>query len=163
MNSSLYECEVMHHRLEPERYRFVHRMFMFYLDLDEVEALGKRLRWLSCGRFNLYSFRDGDHLQYGGMSLKESLLEYLRVRNISLEGGKIMLMTSLRTFGYVFNPVSFYFCFNAAGQPICAIAEPTNHSAGPVLCGARTPTLARVPQGLGDRLPQSYRSPYQSG
>jgi len=126
MNSSLYECAVMHQRLEPERYRFMHRIFMFYLDLDEIETLTQRLRWLSHGGFNLFSFRDGDHLQCGGKRLKESILEYLRARQVSLEGGKIMLMTSLRSFGYVFNPVSFYFCFDAAGRPVCAIAEVNN-------------------------------------
>jgi DUF1365 family protein len=116
----------MHHRLRPRQYRFVHRIFMFYLDLDEIEALDRTLRWLSRDRFNLFSFRDGDHLQRAGGGLKESLLEYLQAHQVSLEGGRIMLLTSLRCFGYVFNPVSFYFCFDAAGRPVCTIAEVNN-------------------------------------
>jgi hypothetical protein len=126
MNSRLYECSVMHHRLEPARHRFRHKIFMFYLDLDEIEVLSARLRGFSHGRFNLYSFRDGDHLRCGGTRLKESILAYLRARGVSLEGGKIMLLTSLRCFGYVFNPVSFYFCFDGTGRPVCVIAEVNN-------------------------------------
>jgi uncharacterized protein len=126
MNSSLYNCAVMHHRLAPARHRFVHLMFMFYLDLDEIARLDAGLRWLSAGRFNLFSFRESDHMQCAGMGLKESILAYLRTQGVSIEGGRIMLLTHLRTLGHVFNPVSFYFCFDAAGRPVCAIAEVHN-------------------------------------
>ena len=62
MNSCLYECSVMHHRLEPKEHHFNYRIFMFALDLDEVPALAKRLPFFSLNRWNLYTFRDRDHL-----------------------------------------------------------------------------------------------------
>lgn len=126
MNSCLYECTVMHHRLEPRPYRFVHKVFSFALDLDEIEALGKRLHFLGVEKFSLFSFRAGDHLRYPGLNLKESIREYLRSQRIDFDRGRIMLVTNLRTFGYVFNPVSFYFCFDEADRPLCAIAEVNN-------------------------------------
>lgn len=126
MNSSLYECHVMHHRLEPLKNRFVYKVFMFALDLDEIDMLHSRLRLFSRNRFNIFSFRDTDHLLFGKPTVKEGILEYLRQNGIALNKGKIILVTNLRMLGHVFNPVSFYFCFNETGEPVCAVPEVGN-------------------------------------
>ncbi|MHB1050389.1 MAG: DUF1365 domain-containing protein [Bacteroidota bacterium] len=126
MNSSLYECHVMHHRLEPLRNRFVYKVFMFALDLDETGMLHTTMRLFSRNRRNVFQFREKDHLDFGKPTLKENINEYLRRQGIELNNGKIILVTNLRTFGYIFNPVSFYFCFDASGAPVCAIAEVGN-------------------------------------
>lgn len=126
MNSCLYECQIMHERIVPQRYGFTHKMFMFYLDLDEVESLAQKLRWFGLERFNLFGFYPQDHLKVEGKNLKESILEFLSNRGVDLSGGRIMLLTHLRTFGYIFNPVSFYFCFDQAGNPSCVVAEVGN-------------------------------------
>lgn len=126
INSSLYECTVMHHRLQPIKNRFVYTIFMFSLDLDELDLLDKDLRLFSRNAWNLFSFRDSDHLQSGKTTVKENILEYLRRNDIDLNGGKIYLITNTRTFGYVFNPVSFYYCFDAEGNAVCAIPEVGN-------------------------------------
>ena len=126
MNSHLYECQIMHERIVPKRYGFTHNIFMFYVDLDEVESLAKRLRWFGSERFNLFSFYEQDHLKFAGKNLKQSILEFLSKRGVELEGGRIMLLTHLRTLGHVFNPVSFYFCFDRAGNPKCVVAEVGN-------------------------------------
>jgi uncharacterized protein len=52
----------MHQRLAPRRYALRHSLFMFYLDLDEIEPLARALRLFSRNRWNLYSFHDADHL-----------------------------------------------------------------------------------------------------
>ena len=62
MNSCLYECHVMHARFSPRPHRFLYRIFLFAIDLDELETLPRRLTWFSVGRRNLYSFRDQDFL-----------------------------------------------------------------------------------------------------
>ncbi len=126
MNSSLYECTVMHHRLEPVKNRFVYKVYFFHLDLDEVDTLHSTLTLFSHNRFNLFSFRDSDHLSFGKPTLKENIVEYLRKNGIELNQGKIFLVTNLRTFGYIFNPVSFYYCFDEAGKPVCVIPEVGN-------------------------------------
>lgn len=126
MNSCLYECQIMHERIVPQRYGFTHNIFMFYVDLDEVETLAKRLRWFGSERFNLFSFYEQDHLKFAGKNLKQSILEFLSMRGIDLDGGRIMLLTHLRTLGHVFNPVSFYFCFDRDGNPKCVVAEVGN-------------------------------------
>lgn len=128
MNSCLYECSVMHHRLEPKVNQFRYRIFMFALDLDELDALA--VRGFSRNRWNLYTFRDRDHLTLPGLetaSLRENLSAWLANHSIQLPtGGRIMLVTLPRVLGYIFNPVSFYFCSDATGTPLCAVVEVGN-------------------------------------
>lgn len=132
MNSSLYKCLVMHNRLEPVSHRFHYRIFMFYLDLDELPALARKLWFFGYNRFNIFNFRDKDHLQLPvenadkSKGIKRQILDYLRSQDVELEKGKIMLLTNLCTWGYQFNPVSFYYCFDENGELACAVVEVCN-------------------------------------
>jgi DUF1365 family protein len=127
MNSCLYECDVMHHRLEPKEHSFRYRIFMFAFDLDELDALAERLPFFSRNRRNLYEFRDADHLAFGKATVKENLIEFLEQRGICLPAAsRITLVTLPRVLGYIFNPVSFYFCHDAAGAPLCAVVQVGN-------------------------------------
>jgi uncharacterized protein len=134
MNSCLYRCEVMHHRLVPKEHRFSYNVFMFYLDLDELGRLNRKLRLFSRNRFNWFNFRDKDHLRFPaeaegatyGKNVKLNVLAYLKSFNIDLKGGRIMLLTNVATLGYSFNPISFYLCFDGQKNPVCAVAEVCN-------------------------------------
>jgi len=130
VNSCIYECQVMHHRLVPRRHQFRYRIFMLALDLDEIDSLAGSSPLFSRNRFNCYSFHDRDHLTLPGLEkapVKENLVAWLRGQEIAFPaGGKITLVTLPRIFGYIFNPVSFYFCFDADGQPLCAVAQVGN-------------------------------------
>jgi DUF1365 family protein len=128
LRSCLYECEVMHHRLTPRKNRFSYRIFLFCLDLDEIPAVCTKTRGFSHNRFNLYSFRDRDHLTVtGGGTVKQNLAAYLGRHGVEFpESGRALLLTLPRVLGYIFNPVSFYFCFDAAGLPLCAVAQVGN-------------------------------------
>jgi DUF1365 family protein len=132
----------MHHRLEPLKNRFVYRIFMFHLDLDELDSLHRALRLFSMNRFNVFALRDSDHMNFGKGTIKENVLEYLRRNGIDLAGGRIELVTNVRMFGYVFNPVSFYYCYDAAGNPVCAVPEVGNTfgELKPYLLGAQDRT-----------------------
>lgn len=120
----------MHHRLAPKVHRFWYKIFMFYVDLDELDELNKRFWFISRNRFNVFSFWDKDHLEFPkdnpvkNKTIKENILTYLRTNGIEeAEIGKIMLLTNFKTLGYQFNPVSFYFCFDKKNQPLCAVIE----------------------------------------
>ena len=144
VNSSLYECHVMHARFTPRAHRFVYRIFMFALDLDELPALHRRLRLFSFNRPNLFSFREQDFLptneplhnratspatqpQSSAGNLKSRVLAHLAAHGAALPADtRVLLVTLPRVFGYLFNPVSFYFCLDRAGQPLAALAEVTN-------------------------------------
>lgn len=131
-NSCLYECKVMHQRLAPRKHRFDYKVFMFYIDLDEVDALHRKLKLLSHNKFNWFSFRDRDHLQWpiadgaNGKTTKQNILDYLNDQGVNQKIRKIMLLTNVATMGYSFNPISFYFCFDEANQPVCSVAEVCN-------------------------------------
>jgi len=104
---------------------------MFYVDLDEVELLHKKLWLFSNDRFNWFNFRNEDHLQFplgkghNDKFVKQNVLDYLASNNV-VAGGKIMLLTNVATLGYSFNPISFYVCFDKDNNPVCSVAEVCN-------------------------------------
>ncbi len=131
----------MHARFSPRAHRFLYRIFLFAIDLDELETLPRRLTWFSVGRRNLYSFRDQDFLPTGEKlhntaaaanpqsaicNLKSRVVAHAATHGVDLTGGRVVLVTLPRVLGYLFNPVSFYFCYDRHGAPACAIAEVTN-------------------------------------
>ena len=126
MNSCLYEAVTAHARLTQPRHDLFYRLFMFYVDLDELDALSGKLTLFSRNKFNLFSFYDRDHLPPADGNLKENVLRYLETQGNRQPIDKIMLLTFPRLLGYAFNPVSFYFCFDRQGQCQCAIAEVGN-------------------------------------
>jgi len=128
LNSCLYECVIVHRRLRPRQYAFEHKMMMLYADLDELDAIDCSTRLLSRERRNLYSFRDADYFPTGsGGDLKCRVSAWLRERGIELgDAGRVRLLTLPRILGYIFNPISIYFCSDARDLPLCAIAEVGN-------------------------------------
>ncbi len=174
MRSCLYECEVMHHRFTPMVNRFVYRIFMLAIDLDELEELHAGHRLFSYNRPNLFSFRDRDYLPMdepvhqgtqpapalpAGATLKARVLAYLRSHGQDLTGGRVLLVTLPRVAGYLFNPVSFYFCYDSDGQFAAAVVEVTNtfREMKPYFIGAAD----RAGAGLHRRTPKHfYVSPF---
>jgi len=143
LRSSLYECTVLHHRFTPKEHRFLYRIFLFAFDLDELPQLHRRLPLFSYNRANLFSFHDRDFLPTGEplhhasseplaprpsplAPLKSRVLAYLAARGVDLTGGRVVLVTLPRVCGYLFNPVSFYFCYDASGACVASLAEVTN-------------------------------------
>jgi len=129
MNSCIYKATVMHNRLAPKPHRFHYNVFMFYIDLDEIEQLTKKLFLFSHNRFNYFSFKDKEHLQLSNeanISTKEQIVNYIKQNGVTESISKIMLLTNLNVLGYNFNPVSFYFCFDKLDQPLCSVAEVSN-------------------------------------
>jgi DUF1365 family protein len=128
LRSCLYECVIVHRRLRPKPYAFEHGIMMLYADLDELPAIHRRTRLLSYGRRNLYSFRDADYFPTATQGpLKSRVIAYLAARAVQLgAGGRIQLLTLPRVLGYIFNPLSIYFCFDERGTALCAIAEVGN-------------------------------------
>jgi DUF1365 family protein len=148
LRSCLYECDVMHHRLEPKENHFRYKIFMFALDLDEIDAVTGKVFGFARNRRSLYEFRDRDHLTLPELgergTLKDHLIAWLAQHGIQFPaGGRITLVTLPRVLGYIFNPVSFYFCSDAADAPFCAVVQVGN------TFGEMKPYLLREPTGLG--------------
>ncbi|MGZ3932024.1 MAG: DUF1365 domain-containing protein [Bacteroidia bacterium] len=132
MNSCLYKATVMHNRLAPKKHRFHYNVFMFYIDLDEIELLQKKLWMFSFNAFNFFSLRNSEHLQLPidkpdtSKSIRQHICDYLLLQGLEKPPARIMLLTNLNVLGYNFNPVSFYYCYDELDQPICSVAEVGN-------------------------------------
>ncbi len=116
----------MHRRRDRLDYRFVYKVFGLLLDIDELPALSKRLRLFSHNRFNLFSFHDSDHGGRDGKPLRPWLEALLRTRGIELEGGRVLLLAFPRLLGYVFNPLSVWYCQHRDGSLRAVVCEVRN-------------------------------------
>jgi DUF1365 family protein len=118
--SAIYEGTVRHRRFADRHNEFTHRVALAYVDLSEVPALP-----LSRGR--LVRFERSDYLGDPAVPLDEAVRGLVEERTGTRPSGPIRLLTQLRTFGHCFNPVSFYYCFDEAGEHVQAVvAEVTN-------------------------------------
>ncbi|MGC1548709.1 MAG: DUF1365 domain-containing protein [Rhodanobacter sp.] len=125
--SAVYEGVVTHTRLAPHPHAFSYRMAQLYLDLDEVDRVfTQRWLWTSQGG-NVAQFRRGDYLGPAELPLAEAVRQCVEQATGLRPVGPIRLLAHLRYFGFVFNPVSFYYCYAADGVTLtCIVAEITN-------------------------------------
>lgn len=130
MRSAIYRGSVMHARLAPVRHHFRYRVFTLLIDLDELPALAKGLRWLSHNRFNLMSLYDRDHGDRPGEGLRAWAERTLGACGISPPRGRIELLCFPRLFGYVFNPLSLWLCRDPEGRLAAVIYEVHNTFGG---------------------------------
>jgi len=113
--------------MAPVVHEFSHRMFMLYLDLDELPRVFAR-RWLwSTRRIALAHFRREDHFGDPAVPLADSVRDLVSSETGRRPAGPIRLLTHLRYFGHIFNPVSFYYCFDEDDSRVeTIVAEVTN-------------------------------------
>lgn len=126
-HSALYRGRVRHRRSGPAPHAFEYRIFLLYADLAEVPSLFDG-RWLwSAERPNVASFRRRDYLGDPSRPLDDCVRELVQVRTGTRPAGPVRILTMPRFWGYVMNPVSFYYCFDAADRRVeTIVAEITN-------------------------------------
>jgi uncharacterized protein len=125
-HSAVYVGTLGHARLWPVRHAFGYRLFLLYLDLDELPELLAGPGPLRKGRAGVLAFWRGDYLA-GPASLAEAAREQVERALGFRPSGPVRLLTQVRSLGRVFNPVSFYYCFAADGHSLQAVvAEITN-------------------------------------
>ncbi len=124
--SAIYLGRLTHARRAPRKHGFGYRLYLLYLDLDELPALLAAPGPLRAGRFGLLSFDRRDYLGGAG-DLAAAARDRVQAALGFRPSGPVRLLTHVRALGYVFNPVSFYYCFAADGRSLEAIvAEITN-------------------------------------
>lgn len=125
--SALYRGLVTHRRLRPRAHRLAYRGFWLLLDLDEIDGLAARLRLFSRNRLNLMAFHDADHGEPGdGRPLRRQIEARLAEARVAGELGAIRLLTMPRVLGYVFNPLSVYYCHRPDGGLAAVVYEVNN-------------------------------------
>jgi DUF1365 family protein len=122
--SCLYLGEVVHKRFVPVVHRLRYRMFQMLFDLDELPRIDKCLCLFSYNKFGPVSFHDSDHGD--GTPLRAYIETILSRSGLSPDGGRIEILCMPRIFGYVFNPISIYYCHDRAGNLISLIYEVRN-------------------------------------
>jgi DUF1365 family protein len=149
VRSAVYTGTLMHARREPARHVFRYPVSYWLFDLDELPALERRLRLFSVNRRNLVSLRDRDHLD-GTAPLKQAVIDL--AGDASIE--RVLLLTQPRVLGYVFNPVSFYWCYRGDGSLACVVAELNN------TFGERLPEVLRGPELRYEHRKRLHVSPF---
>jgi len=127
MHSCLYVGSLRHRRFAPRPHAFAYRLYMLYLDLAELEEVFHG-RWLwSTSHPTLCWWRRRDYLGDADVSLDSAVRDAVERATGAAPRGPIRMLTQLRTFGLVFNPVTFYYCFDEGGTQVRTIlAEITN-------------------------------------
>jgi DUF1365 family protein len=120
VRSALYTGTLLHARRVPTDHVFRYPVSYWMIDLDELGELERRLRLVSVNRPNVVSFHDSDH--FDGTPVKEAVTRFAGDDGID----RVLMLTQLRVLGYVFNPVTFYWCYGAGGELRCMVAELSN-------------------------------------
>jgi DUF1365 family protein len=125
--SALYEGVVRHRRHAPRAHAFTYRMAQLYLDLAEVGRVFAQSPLWSTTRAAPGRFDRADFLGPTDVPLDEAVRDRVAAATGTRPAGPVRMLAHLRTFGHVFNPVAFYYCFEADGSTLAAIvAEVTN-------------------------------------
>ena len=146
---ALFAGTVMHARMKPVAHRFAYSVFNLLIDIDRLDELAESNRWFSHNRTNLVSVHDRDHGLRDGSSLRRSVDAALSEAGLDLTGGSTLLLCYPRILGYVFNPLSVYYCHDRHGQLRALIYEVRNtfgemHSyVAPIEAGDRRPSGIR--------------------
>lgn len=127
MQSCIYEGRVRHARSEPVPHRFGYRVFMMYLDLGELDDVFDGRWFWSTRRVALARFRRENYLGPSEQSLAESVRDLVEQRTGQRPAGPIRMLTNLSYFGYCFNPVTHYYCYDGTGRRVeTIVADVTN-------------------------------------
>jgi uncharacterized protein len=125
--SAVYEGRVTHRRFQPHAHAFTYRMAQLYLDLDELDRVFEGRPLWSIGRRNLAEWRRSDYLAPTDLPLAEAVKRRIAEYTGKRPDGPVRMLAHLRYAGYVFNPVTFYYCYRSDGVTLDDIvAEITN-------------------------------------
>jgi hypothetical protein len=133
----VYVGTVRHRRRRPVAHEFTYPLFMALLDIDRIPELMRASPFTSHNRWNWATFRDTDHLRCAGRAgngqpgtLRDRLGAAAAAQGLDLPDGPVFLLTHLRYLGYVFNPISLFYCCTRAGNVRLVLAEVSNTFGG---------------------------------
>lgn len=125
--SAIYQGAVRHRRMSPVEHSFRYKVFMMYLDLDELPGLFDNHPGWGVDKRALAAFHRSDYFGPPEVPLMQAVRDAVEEKTGRRPEGPIRMLTNLRYFGYCFNPVTFYYCFDPSGTQVdCILAEITN-------------------------------------
>ena len=126
MKSKIYVGSIEHHRYRPITHDLAYPVYMFAFDLAELPGLNRRYPLFGYNRRAVTAIHDRDYLEPGNTPIKDKIQTLLNKHEVESPVSRIIMITSPRYFNYVFNPVSFYYCFDTAQELAAIIAEVNN-------------------------------------
>jgi len=115
----IYEVTIAHVRNDVLRHDVRSTSYQWFVDLDDLPRLPRGLRWLA-------RFESRDHIGDPAATLRQNIDDYLGQQGIDLRGGRITMLANARSAGYVFNPLSLFWCHDPDGALVCVVAEVHN-------------------------------------
>lgn len=140
--SAIFSGHVVHKRLNPKRHGFRYNVFALNLDVDEIDLHAANLRLFSRNKFNVVSFHDADHGRGDGRPVGAYIRATLAAAGMTAASARITLLCYPRLFGFVFNPLSVYFCYATDGRLGAIVYEVSN------TFRERTSYIIAVDQGI---------------
>ena len=125
-SSCIYSGYVTHKRFKPKRHFFSYKIFSLLIDLNEIENLERKIKFFSYNKFNILSFYNVDHGPRNGSCLVKWAKKILAESKIDIGSGKIKVLCFPRFFGYVFNPLSIFYCYDENLQLKAVLYEVKN-------------------------------------
>ncbi len=124
--NAIYKGTITHHRHHPRKHQFSYRINFLYIDLDDIKAAFAKNFFWSFNRPNLASLMRTDFFGPKNQSIKKAIQQLLTEKLKFKHKGKVYLLTSIRYFGYCFNPVSFYYCMDNNSKLVAIVSHITN-------------------------------------
>lgn len=132
LNSAIYQGSIRHRRFHTEQKNqllreFNYEVFMVYLDLQELDEVFSQSVWWSKKRFSLAWFRRKDYFDRQETPLYEAVSSLVEEQTGTKPCGAIRMLTNLRYFGFIINPITCYYCYDETGEKVeTIVAEVTN-------------------------------------
>ncbi|MGC7100504.1 DUF1365 domain-containing protein [Amycolatopsis lurida] len=152
---ALYDATVAHVRRIDPPLSFTHRMYLWLVDVNDTARTPRLPRWLR--PFARFDGRDHFVRDEPG-TIREKLDAWLADRGVDLHGGRVVMLTSARVLGYVFNPITLYWCHRPDGELACVVAEVHN-----TYRGRHAYLLYPDGEGRASAAKEFYVSPFQTG
>jgi DUF1365 family protein len=123
VTSAIYTGTLRHRRFKPVSHEFTYPLFMVFLDIDRLPELMQVSGATGYNQWNWASFEERDHFGDPALPLRQRLIADAARSGIQLPDGPVFLLTHLRYLGYNFNPISFFYCYDSAGELQTILAE----------------------------------------
>lgn len=126
MRSAIYRGTIRHRRYGRPAHGFTYPVWHLLMDLEELEAVERVIGGFGLNRWAPAAFDDRDHMGPGAEPVRSKLESWLRRQGVEPPGGPVALYASPRVFGWVFNPISLFFCHDREHVLRWVVAEVSN-------------------------------------
>ncbi len=126
LHSGIYQGWVRHRRFMPHSHEFRYPVFMMYLDLDELDEVFSQTPTWSTRRGAPARFCRADYLGDESQTLKQAVQDCVEAKTGVRPSGPIRMLTNIRYFGFIINPITCYYCFDEQERLQTLVAEVTN-------------------------------------